>query len=176
MRTLLAALAAITLLLAACGGDDDASPTNSAAPTGGSGTTTPAATTPGGPPNRHPVCLLPLDIYRLEVPTGFTTTVAHGLNGRWSPNGSFFGYTVPPGSQSCDEGLTIDAAVSHQRQFVFSNPVYDWAWSPDSTTVAVASYDVSAAHDTDGLYVITVPGGEQRRLIEGPVGNIDWSP
>lgn len=177
MRELLASLAAATLLLAACGGDDDASPTLSNGATE-SQTGTPSLTTPatGESPTATQCAFFPLDIYRLEVSSGFTTTVAHGLNGRWSPNGSYFGYTVPPGSQACDQGLTIDAAISHQRQFTVPGNIADWAWSPSSAAIAVAVADPGDPQPTDGASIVFLPTGAASRFADGQVGDVEWAP
>jgi Tol biopolymer transport system component len=173
----LAIVIAFTLLLAACGGgDDDADPTASASPTGPSSSTATATATPtpdtSGVPSATPCAFFPLDIYRLEVPTGFTTTVAKGIQGTWSPNSGLFAYVVPPGSQSCGEGLNVDAAVSHQRQFVVPGSVGVWAWAPDSASIAVSSYP----EGPDELTVVSVPAGETTLLIEEPVVALAWSP
>ncbi len=172
-------LLAIVLLAAACGGGSDkTSPTPAPTSTGPLVTTTPPVT-PGDTaanPTATPCEFFPLNINRIKIADDFTATVAHGLNGRWSPNGAYFSFVVPVGSQSCDQGLVVDQAISLQRIANAPGNVMDWDWDPSSAAVVVAVASPTDPKPTDAATYIPIPVGPPVTILTGEVTAVAWSP
>jgi len=97
-----------------------------------------------------------------------------GFSPSWSSDGTKIAFQKGGGVSGIGIIDTITLAI---RTFPFPDPtwdIFDLVWSPDGHKFAFGVHTQDSA--ADGLYISNVDGSETRKLVDGEISAVAWSP
>jgi tricorn protease-like protein len=89
----------------------------------------------------------------------------------WSPNGQEL--AVPlllPDHVHCCDLYLMDATGQNPNKIATN--VGGYAWSPDNNQIAISTQNV----DAPALYIVDINSGKTKKLVEGDISSLFWSP
>lgn len=118
-----------------------------------------------------------LHLFNPKDGTDQLATSQGAMNFAWSPDGT----QIALGEASIRNALSVLTLESGEQQVLWQEAglnFLDQVWQPggDQIAVAVAVDPERHTEDQDGLYLVSATTGQRRKLIDGRVYGIHWSP